>query len=89
MIVSDTRGLALHVLHQPVKIVLRVGDAHDPDRSPIPESAGIQFSYGNVKTRAQAVFQATYDLSFVLERLGGFDVKLEREKGDHAVVSGQ
>jgi hypothetical protein len=89
MVVGDACGLPLHILHQSIEISARVGDADHPKGGTIPQAAGIEFGDRNVETGAQTVFQAAQHLAFVLERLRRFDVKLEGEKGDHAVVSGE
>jgi hypothetical protein len=42
VVVSDTRGRALHILHQTVEVVVLIGNADDADGSAIPEFRGIE-----------------------------------------------
>jgi len=89
VVVGDPRGGTLHVLHQSVEIVARIGDAHDADSRAVPYGAGVEFRDRDIETAAQPVFQAAQNLPLILERLRRFDVKFEREESDHAaVVSG-
>ena len=90
MIVCDARGLPLDVLHQSIQVIARIRDADHTNSGTVPQTAGVKFGNRNVETGAQAVFQATQDLSLILERLRRFDVQFEGEEGDHeSVASGQ
>jgi hypothetical protein len=82
-VVGDPVGLAFDVLHQSIKIVLRVGNGDHSNSGAVPQTAGIQLGNGNVEAIPQAVFQTAQHSPFVLERLGGLDVEFEGEKGDH------
>ncbi|MCU1300618.1 MAG: hypothetical protein JWQ87_902 [Candidatus Sulfotelmatobacter sp.] len=88
MIVGDARGLPLNVLHQSIKVVVRIRNAHHTNGGPIPKVAGLEFGDRNVEAGAQPVFQTSYDLPFILKRLCRFNVEFEGEKGNHAVISG-
>jgi hypothetical protein len=88
VVVGDTGGRTLHVLHQAVEVIARIGDADDADGGAIPQFRGIEFGDRNVEAGAQPVFQTAHDLASILDGLRSFDVKFECEEGDHAVVSG-
>ena len=82
-VVGDPVGLAFHVFHQSIKIVSRIGYGDHSDGGAVPQTAGIQFGYRHVETASQPVFQTAQHSPFVLERLGGLDLELEGEKGNH------
>src|SRR5271165_3873176 len=83
-VVSDASGGALDVLHQPLKIIARVGDRYHANGSLIPKRAGVKLRHGDVKRAAQTVLEAARNLPFVLERVRRFDAKFEAEESDHA-----
>ena len=85
-IVSDPCGVPLDILHQPIQIISRVGNAHHANRSAVPEAARIQLRDGDIEMGAQPVFQAPDDLPLLLEGLRGFDMELKSEKGNHVVL---
>jgi hypothetical protein len=87
VIVGDARCSAFHFFHQPVEIIVRIGDADHADGGAVPQTAGIQFGDGDVETRTQPILQAAYDLPPILERLRRFDVEFEGEKSNQMVVS--
>jgi len=82
VVIRDARGLSLHVFHQSIEIVARIGDADDADGGSIPQATGIEFGNGDVKAGAQTIFQTAQHLPLVFERLRCFDVQFEGEKGD-------
>ncbi len=82
VVVGDAGGGAFDILHQPVEIVARIGDADHADGGAVPEFRGVEFCDGDVEARAQPVFQAAYDLPAIFDGLRGFDVEFEGEKGD-------
>src|SRR4029077_13576874 len=83
VIVGHPCRLSFNFFHQTIEIVTRVGNADDADRGAVPQPGGVELCDRNVEAGAQAVFEAAYDLTFVLERLRGFDVEFEGEKSHH------
>jgi len=87
VVIRNSRSRTLHILHQAVEVIARVGNTDHADCGAIPYVAGVEFGDGDVETGAQAVFQAAHDLSLVFQGMGGFDLEFERKEGDgHAAV---
>src|SRR4051812_39882799 len=83
-IVSDASGSALDVVHQAVKIIARIGDAHYSDCGALPQVAVLEFGDRHVELPAQPVLQAADHLAFVLERVRTFYAQFEDKKGDQS-----
>src|SRR5579885_1331491 len=83
-IIRNSHGLALHVFHQAIQVVTRVGYAHNSNGRAIPEVGRAQFSGCNVEVRAELGFQAADDLAFVFEGLRVLNAEFEGEKGNHS-----
>src|SRR5712672_858940 len=67
MVVGNARGLPLHVFHQSIKVVARIGNADHSNCGAIPQAAGLKLGDRYVKAAAKAVFYATHHLTFILE----------------------
>src|SRR5580704_1212967 len=90
VVVGNARGLPLHIFHESIEIVARVGDANHADGGAIPQAAGIEFGDRDVEAGAQAVFHTAQHLPLVLERLRRFDVEFQGKKRDrHSVLGSQ
>lgn len=87
MVVGDTRGGALDILHQAIEIVAGIGNCGNANGGTIPYWTGFEFRDGDVEAGAYPVLQAADDLAFILEGLRGFDVDFEGEEGDQGAVS--
>jgi len=82
-VVGDANSRPLYVLHQPIKIIPRVGDADHPDSRLVPKQARIELSDGNIKRRPEPVFKAARDLPLVLKRVRRFNPQFQGEESDH------
>src|ERR1700674_4902788 len=82
-VVGDACGSALDVLHQPVEVVTRVGDADHADGGLIPNGTGLEFGDRDVERRTETILEAACDLALVFERLRRFDTKFERKESNH------
>jgi len=82
MVIRNAGRSALHIFHQSVQIIARMGDANHSDRGTIPEFGTIKLCDGNVEAGSHAVFQTSDDLAPVFDRLRRLDVKFEREECD-------
>lgn len=66
VVIRNARRMTLHVLHQTVQIIFRSRDTDHPDGGAIPKIRRIELRDRYVEMSAQPVFQAAYDLAFVL-----------------------
>ena len=64
--------LALHLLHEPLQIIARAGDADYADRGTLPQISFFQLGNGNVEFCPQPVFQRAHHLALVFERVRRF-----------------
>jgi len=66
VIVCDPGGSALHISHQAVQVNAGMRNADHADGGTIPELCRVEFSDRHVKTRSQAIFETTNNLSAIL-----------------------
>jgi len=82
VVVGNTHGGSLHLLHEPRKIVARAGDADDANCSALPQIALLKLRHRYVEAATQLIFQTAQDLALVFQGMRAFDAQFEGKNGD-------
>src|SRR5215467_3576393 len=79
---QDTLGFRQHVLQRFLNVLLGVRQRHYADRRTLPHVVKIEFRDGDVELAAQAVLEASQNLTLVFQRASVRDVQFERQQAD-------
>src|SRR5208283_563611 len=82
-VIRKPHGVLFDVVHQPFKVVTRIGNANHADGRALPRLAGLHLGNGNVEVRPQSVLNAAHYLAFVLDGMRAFNANLEPEIRNH------